>query len=975
MIDPRSLLHLRVLIEPGTYRDASGFPADPGDAVASAGVVGYHLDQSTDALRPHRANGSFGDCLLFDGGDSLKRDDLARSFESSAAGTVVLLYRWTGSGNGFPLCLASDTDHYLRLRTDYYALSLSAKAGGSGALLSGKIGNGPRTDAPNLVSAGWGDGSGWLRRDGGRVTERSVTADGAIDPAFATEGVPLDFFTLGGSRFAIGDAITTPFKGEVYAFAAFSRKLSDADVRGVEEWFRARLDEPGACRICEDGAVFVSTVDVDPAHEGLFPDEPLPSLAAAFARAPESVRIDAPADAPLRENAVWPHVSTATIRPSGSVRPRLYGSGRIVRGWDYEGEGVYSTTVATVAPPSVVGEALALWLPLASALFADEAGTTPCFVGQTAKRMADQSGHGHHLTSEVGLERQPDGTLRSTGEGAVGAGWLGCDDAAVTTALQGSHTGYFVGQIDVPGEGVRALASAGKLSGAAQIVLRGDLATPRVTRTNLSGNQGAAAETTIAAVVGKVRLYAWSYDATTATLTLYRDGEFMASSVLTSGSGSCPVDNFTVMGLRQGGAFVGGVVGRFAGGAIYEGAHTDEQVREVSAYLASFTSAPVAAAGTIYVDAKEGRDTNGGRFPSEPFESMDMARKRRVSRMRVKFARDPLLWNTNPGFEGPVTIEPYPGQESFLWDVGVRTKGWKRVGATNVWRIDYPATANDPAPSRLFAVSAKIPTPVLGDGRTALKAVPEDGAQGSPILNQFGYFQRDNGSGYVSIHLGTVDPNGVDVVLGRHSSCLVAVGPERVTVRRAIGRFAGESNFSAGFTAIYPGGNLFCEDCQSWWGGRDGGFATRGEYVSAEFVRCKARFSANDGFNIHAAADNLLGVVRMTDCEAFGDGDEAVSAHDTNLVTIVRGQFGHCGSGCLTNIQNTTCYVDGARFYEGNRTNPVRTAGGVSGLDSALIHLKNSLIEDCRGPFTYQQAPNAAVVNDGGNIYRNTVEV
>lgn len=672
---------------------------------------------------------------------------------------------------------------------------------------------------------------------------------------------------------------------------------------------------------------------IDALSKGARSDRPFSKLALGFALALTTVCPTVPADAPL----------------GGRVHPAVRDGG---------------------PPPEIAREAIALWLPEPSALYADEAGTVPAFVEQTVRRMADASGNNHPLTSPVGLVWEPDGSLRSWGIGAAGTGWLGCDDPPVVDALQGSHTGYFVGRIDFSDSGLHALAAAGKRSGGAQLVLRGDLGTPRVTRTGTSSGTGAATELEVAAIVGEFRSYAWTYDAGTRRLTLYRDGELMVSSVLKSGAGKCPIDSFTILGQRQNGAFQRGVAGRFSAGAVFSGAHTDQQVREMSAYLSSFSSAPVAEPGTVYVDAKEKRSTNGGRFPDEPFSRMDQARQRGVTRILVKSARDLLLWDTNPSVsgnllsEGPVTIEPYPGQETFLWDVGVRPKGWTRVEGTDVWRGEYPAGRVDPVRSAMYGVTAKIATGVIATKRMALKRTknpPE-----SPGLNEFGHVERSDGSGFVSVNLGAVDPNGVDVVLGRESSCLIATGPETVTVRKAIGRYGGESNFSAGFRASYPGGNLLCEDCESWWSGRDGGFATRGTYLRADFIRCKDKFATNDGFNIHALRGHVLGMVTMIDCEAFGDADEAIPAHDTNLIYIKGGKFGVCGSGCLTNIQNTTCYVDGALFYKGNQTSLGRRQGGVAAQDPAVVHLKNSVVEDCFSHATYGN-----VVDEGGNVFSN----
>ncbi|RYG37756.1 hypothetical protein EON81_05710 [bacterium] len=364
------------------FLDASGNPlvlSDPvGDGVACplAGRAGFRWRSATSVNPPRYKLDSSGSYLEFKEGRLLQADSLAHYFSGDPAHwTFVAIYDTTDiEGTRVLVSLDGPGNSYARLRADKTTVRGELHVDESDKIdtfyepdknvplqvnLGGPSQVPPRPNRPNIMSAGAGaDGYGWGRKDGGyssvwnfaldptdpetdlNLRRRVLVGQQAIAQWEIHEGDVLKFkeasvstfkfLTLGGSRRENGATLAGGFVGKIYRIAVFDRKLTEPEVRGVEEWLRDSLKAPGNCLYAlREGVRYVAPPNPplseglpaggdDMMHLGIVPEEPLATIAKAvpfFSNTGGKVVVRSSESNPYRGEFVLSRPISVTIEP------------------------------------------------------------------------------------------------------------------------------------------------------------------------------------------------------------------------------------------------------------------------------------------------------------------------------------------------------------------------------------------------------------------------------------------------------------------------------------------------------------------------------------------------------------------------------------------------------------------------------------------------------------------------------------
>ena len=193
-----------------------------------------------------------------------------------------------------------------------------------------------------------------------------------------------------------------------------------------------------------------------------------------------------------------------------------------------------------------------------------------------------------------------------------------------------------------------------------------------------------------------------------------------------------------------------------------------------------------------------------------------------------------------------------------------------------------------------------------------------------------------------------------------------------------------ESSTSYGFFALNCTGDF--KDCEVIGATGAGGFRLDGSKMT--LTRCKAHDCAIDGFNAHNVNTGYNSDCSFIDCEAYSNGDDGLSFHETSHIRVIGGRFYDNISTGIAPHQNCDFEIRNAYIY-GNGTgieaeNPNYSSGDEKseGLIIGCVISANNKTGRAQSDhigygvrakqYIIMALANAVVDNDSGTYYQDS---
>lgn len=364
---------------------------------------------------------------------------------------------------------------------------------------------------------------------------------------------------------------------------------------------------------------------------------------------------------------------------------------------------------------------------------------------------------------------------------------------------------------------------------------------------------------------------------------------------------------------------------------VYNRELTEGQLRRAEENLAERYGLLTSHDQTYYVDAVAGNDLYSGRLPSTPKTSLASAIAAYGS------STDPCTIYVTAPQATPLREQASWSQTATLTIAGTDGTPWYHYGSeqfTTGWSGPASGVYSRAVTGYLFGCEqVLISTLANGDGHWT-RLTKNTATPTTPAAGEYG-IDVTGGDGTLYVRLpGDADPNSHTIEAGKQSFCFWARSAARVTISDARWYAANVACHRTGGTAGGDDGDTVTTDCEAWYGGIHGGFATAtGTWTSAVYEDCTAIAAMNDGFNIHGSAGAQHAIQRR--CIGAYCGDEGWSAHDDTESDDYDGVYHHNGSGGATHVDSAHGIISGTELYENQRTNVGTDSGGLVLLNTA----------------------------------------
>ena len=264
-------------------------------------------------------------------------------------------------------------------------------------------------------------------------------------------------------------------------------------------------------------------------------------------------------------------------------------------------------------------------------------------------------------------------------------------------------------------------------------------------------------------------------------------------------------------------------------------------------------------------------------------------------------------------------------------------------------------TGSDSAPG---TASAPLATLNAAIGRIGSGTIAVDATAGRPCT-------AATISRAVPISLAPWNNPTFYVEAGGASNALAITGPGHVTIKG--GHFSGGALAGVSFGTTTPVSGLskltatdcYAQGAQSGWNGI-------GRFATADLTRCEGKGGINDGFGFHGIPGDpsVVNVVTMTDCEAHGCGDEAISPHEYVVLNIIGGQFDGAQQSGMAAVGYAVCNISGGAVFDNNGKSPDNNYGGLYYSGNASGTLNGVTLSNNDGPGIWDNTAGTLTLTD-----------
>ncbi|RYG46648.1 hypothetical protein EON79_09590 [bacterium] len=386
--------------------------------------------------------------------------------------------------------------------------------------------------------------------------------------------------------------------------------------------------------------------------------------------------------------------------------------------------------------------------------------------------------------------------------------------------------------------------------------------------------------------------------------------------------------------------------GDFTGLALYRQPLTGVERRAAEDRLLQSLAIP---RETTYVSSVKGSVGAGGLLPSDPVATLEEGIARRTEigggTLAVEAPPElPIRGQVTVNASVPLTIKGIGGQRWNMVCATRYTSGWQKTSAGTYRRSWSLGTAQ----------AAWVETLLDEDGAPlALK----------PAISlsdiQPGQFFLEGG--YLNVRLpGEANPNQHVLEVPKLTSCLRIVNPNG-SLRIENGTFRGGMQGAVETGQASAGGRVVAKDCIAEYSYC--GFKIGGQFSEGIFESCIARRNTNDGFNLHAYA-GIRSTMRLTDCEAYRNGDEGASPHDDTEMTVVGGRLHHNDHSGFMAVGNARISLVDLEIDHNGQSGFMEIENGFT----AWVNVRGSLlrcnIHHNNGPGIFREYPEGIALTD-----------